>query len=171
MQQNDIWQVFAGGRFFKVDFVELTNWIAQNSLLPSDLVRKGNLRWIEAGKIPALQKYFSGELRPLENPQLEEKAIQFNLEVCFFHEKKEAVFICKKCVKSFCETCPKHYVKIQNCPVCVDCNHKKEIVHDLIKARFCPLCSDIIEKRNLPPKMEQAKLPTFEKLRQMLASK
>lgn len=166
--QNEIWQVVVGDKLYEADFIELTHWIAQRSLLPCDLVKKGNLRWIEAEKIPALQKHFSGEAGPLDRNVNRE---QVNLDVCYFHEEEEAVFTCKKCAKCFCQKCPKHHVKIQKCPVCTNCNHKKEIVHEYIKTRYCPICSEIIEKKNLPQKTDKGKTFGFEKLKRMFASK
>lgn len=48
------WQVEAGGNIYDTSFDEMKLWIAEGSLLRIDRVRKGNLRWIEAGKVPTL---------------------------------------------------------------------------------------------------------------------
>ena len=51
---QEIWQVESNGQIFESNFDEMTLWINQGSLLRIDRVRKNNLRWIEAGKVPAL---------------------------------------------------------------------------------------------------------------------
>src|SRR2546421_12192794 len=57
----EIWQIEASGQVYEAPFEELTAWIAQGSLLRIDRVRKGNLRWIEAGKVPALLDFFNAK--------------------------------------------------------------------------------------------------------------
>lgn len=56
---QEIWQVEAGGQVYQAPFGELGSWIAEGSLLPHDRVRKGNLRWIEAQKVPNLIPFFN----------------------------------------------------------------------------------------------------------------
>ncbi len=57
---NEIWQVDTGGQIYEAtNFDELTQWITDGTLLPQDKVRKGNLRWIEAHKVPTLHKFFN----------------------------------------------------------------------------------------------------------------
>lgn len=58
-QSHEIWQVEANGQLFETNFVEMTEWIVDGSLLRQDKVRKGNLRWIEAGKVPSLVAVFN----------------------------------------------------------------------------------------------------------------
>lgn len=57
--QNEIWQVEVGGQIYEAPMAELPEWIGEGSLQPADLVRKGNLRWIEARKVPALIPFFN----------------------------------------------------------------------------------------------------------------
>lgn len=57
--QNEIWQVEVGGQVYEAPLAELPEWIGEGSLLPADKVRKGNLRWIEARKVPALIPFFN----------------------------------------------------------------------------------------------------------------
>jgi hypothetical protein len=63
MSENvqDIWQVEAAGKVYDTSFDEMTAWIAEGSLIREDKVRKGNLRWIEAGKVPSLIKFFNAK--------------------------------------------------------------------------------------------------------------
>jgi hypothetical protein len=57
--RNEIWQVEVGGKIYEAPLAELPDWIGEGSLLPADKVRKGNLRWIEARKVPALIPFFN----------------------------------------------------------------------------------------------------------------
>ena len=59
--QNDaeIWQVEVNGEIYHADFAELTSWVADGALQPADKIRRGNLRWIEAGKVPVLTAFFN----------------------------------------------------------------------------------------------------------------
>src|SRR5437762_10666853 len=54
-------QVETGGRVLDTDLNEMTAWIADGSLLRIDRVRKSNLRWIEAGKVPQLVEFFNAK--------------------------------------------------------------------------------------------------------------
>lgn len=67
--QNDIWQIEVGGQIYEASLGELPDWIGEGSLQPEDKVRKGNLRWIEARKVPALVPFFNaranGEPMPI----------------------------------------------------------------------------------------------------------
>ncbi len=58
---QEVWHVEANGEIFETNFAEMTEWIAQGSLLRQDKVRKGNLRWIEAGKVPSLISVFNAK--------------------------------------------------------------------------------------------------------------
>lgn len=66
---NEIWQVEVNGTIYEAAFSELAEWIDGGSLLPDDKIRKGNLRWIEARKVPSLVPFFNakaaGEPMPL----------------------------------------------------------------------------------------------------------
>jgi hypothetical protein len=58
--KNEIWQVQVNGQIYEATFQELTEWIAERSLLPTDQVRKKDLRWMQADRVPTLQPYFVG---------------------------------------------------------------------------------------------------------------
>jgi hypothetical protein len=66
---NEIWQVDVNGTVYDAAFSELPEWIEGGSLLPADKVRKGNLRWIEARRVPSLVPFFNavekGESMPV----------------------------------------------------------------------------------------------------------
>ena len=58
---SEMWQVDVSGQIYEAAFSELADWIAEDSLLPQDKVRKGNLRWIEARRVPALTAFFNAK--------------------------------------------------------------------------------------------------------------
>jgi hypothetical protein len=61
MNTQEIWQVEVGGQIYEANFEELAQWIAEGALLPHDKVRRGNLRWISAEKVPALYGFFNAK--------------------------------------------------------------------------------------------------------------
>lgn len=65
-QEN--WQVDVGGQIYESNFDELTKWIDEGSLLPQDFVKRGNLRWIEARKVPSLFPFFNAKEKGLPPP-------------------------------------------------------------------------------------------------------
>lgn len=73
---NEIWQVEVNGQIYEADFEELKQWIADRALLPEDKVRKGEMRWTQAYRIPLLRKVFDGEdavevKTPAQTPEVE----------------------------------------------------------------------------------------------------
>ena len=65
---NEIWQVEVGGQVYEAPFAELGDWIGEGSLHPTDKVRKGNLRWIEARRVPLLVPFFNAKEKGLPMP-------------------------------------------------------------------------------------------------------
>ena len=59
--ENEIWQVMTGDEVYQADLATLKEWIGEGLVRPEDMVRKGNLNWIEAGRTPALRRVFAGE--------------------------------------------------------------------------------------------------------------
>ncbi len=133
---GEIWQVEVGGATCDATFDELTAKIADGSLLRIDRVRKGNLRWIEAGKVPVLVAFFnlkddSKPIAPSITTTSADAPVQSrgNVEVpvppppqptaCSVHSDAPAAYACETCGNSFCKACPNSYggtVKI--CPFC-----------------------------------------------------
>ncbi len=139
---QEIWEVEANGEVRSTNFAEMTAWIGEGSLLRIDRIRKGNLRWIEAGKVPTLLEFFNAKdaseplppgisttktevlgvaappqqfINPPAVPQSSEPAP----DVCSMHPDAPAKYICDTCSNLFCKTCPNSYggsVKI--CPFC-----------------------------------------------------
>ena len=71
MNPIEIWQVDVNGQVYETSFQELTQWIDEGSLLRGDKVRRGNLRWLEAGKIPSLFGFFNAKELGQPMPQIQ----------------------------------------------------------------------------------------------------
>src|SRR5205823_6752934 len=56
---QEFWQLEANGKIFDTNLSEISTWIGEGAVLRQDKVRKGNLRWIEAGKVPGLMAFFN----------------------------------------------------------------------------------------------------------------
>jgi hypothetical protein len=65
---NDSWQAEVLGQIYDTNFAEMTQWIAEGALMPTDKVRRGNLRWLEAGKVPLLVPFFNAKASGAEPP-------------------------------------------------------------------------------------------------------
>ncbi|HYY94565.1 MAG TPA: hypothetical protein VE713_08610, partial [Pyrinomonadaceae bacterium] len=62
--ETEIWQVMTGEEVYQADLQTLKQWIVEGLVQPTDMVRKGNLKWIEAGRAPGLRRVFTGEEQP-----------------------------------------------------------------------------------------------------------
>lgn len=58
---TEIWQIDVNGQIYEAPFNEMAQWIAEGSLLRGDKVRRGSLRWIEAGRVPTLITFFNAK--------------------------------------------------------------------------------------------------------------
>ncbi len=67
---NEIWQVDVNGEIYDTSFEELTNWVLESSVLKTDKVRRGNLRWLEAGKVPMLREFFNAKEQGITPPNV-----------------------------------------------------------------------------------------------------
>lgn len=59
--REEIWQVDVNGQIFESSLAELGEWINDGALLRHDKVRRGNLRWLDAGKVPLLHGFFNAK--------------------------------------------------------------------------------------------------------------
>ena len=59
MESQDIWNVQVEGRVYEAGFTELIEWIEEGAVTSDDLIQKGRLRWLSAGRVPELSPYFS----------------------------------------------------------------------------------------------------------------
>lgn len=143
---TEIWEVEANGQRYEGQFEDLTTWISEGSLLRIDRVRKGTLRWIEAGKVPALTEFFNAKDADMPPPPVittsttevlgvaptpaSAHGFTYNepsatsehspfSEFCALHTEAPTAYVCETCSNSFCKECPNSYggsVKI--CPFC-----------------------------------------------------
>lgn len=72
---NDYWEAEVLGQIYGTNFAELTQWIAEGALLPDDKVRRGNLRFLEAKKVPLLIPFFNAKEQGIEPPTVQTKII------------------------------------------------------------------------------------------------
>jgi hypothetical protein len=63
--ETEIWQVMSQGEVYQADLPTLKQWIGEGVVRPTDMVRKGGLKWIEAGHAPILRRVFTGEEQPV----------------------------------------------------------------------------------------------------------
>lgn len=63
---NEVWQVDVNGQIYDTTFGELPAWIADDALVETDKVRRGELRWLEAGRVPALIPFFNAKAQGRE---------------------------------------------------------------------------------------------------------
>src|SRR4029077_16298824 len=64
---QELWKVECPDGVFEADIETLMQWIGEGIVKSEDRVCKGNLRWIEAYKVPALKRVFDGE-QPIPRP-------------------------------------------------------------------------------------------------------
>src|SRR6266436_1445155 len=57
---QELWKVECPDGVFETDIETLMQWIGEGIVQSEDRVCKGNLRWIEAYKVPALKRVFDG---------------------------------------------------------------------------------------------------------------
>lgn len=68
---QEVWQVDVNGEVYETNFEGLISWIGDGSLLRVDKVRRGNLRWLDAGKIPSLNNFFNAKESGQPMPQVQ----------------------------------------------------------------------------------------------------
>jgi hypothetical protein len=150
--QPEIWRVSTPEGVFEADLDTLKQWISEGCVLPTDKVCKGNLSWIEAGRVPKLKGAFSGEPAPVpglktisfetfveSNPAFANTQTQatttstawgepptvvtpHSTTACHNHPEADPAYVCRMCGALFCKQCPK-------------------FVNG--KVAVCPLCGDL----------------------------
>ena len=70
-QSNEFWQAEVLGQIYETNLSELGQWITEGAVMPTDKVKRGNLRWIEAGKIPLLLPFFNAKESGIEPPPIQ----------------------------------------------------------------------------------------------------
>ena len=59
--ETEVWQSMTHDGVYQADLPTLKQWVAEGLVLPTDKVRKGALKWIEAGRAPLLRRVFAGD--------------------------------------------------------------------------------------------------------------
>ena len=111
LEQTEIWQVEVGGQVYDADAASLIEWINDSALQPHDKVRRGNLRWIEAGKVPHLAVCFKNKTANAA-PRVEVSTTSYQPNIaaaCTNHTDREGKFICSVCSLALCRDCVKSF--------------------------------------------------------------
>lgn len=152
--QPETWRVNTPEGIFETDLETLKQWIVEGCVLPTDKVSKGNLSWIEAGRVPKLKGAFDGDTAPVPEP----KNISFETFVesnpafnnapsttwvepeklvappyaqtgaCQNHPDVNPEYVCRMCGGVFCKACTKFSAKVPLCPSCGDLCHEYRAV-------------------------------------------
>ncbi|HEV7744262.1 MAG TPA: hypothetical protein VGO56_04620 [Pyrinomonadaceae bacterium] len=146
--QVESWRVSTPEGVFETDLETLKQWIVEGCVQPNDKVSKGNLNWLEAGRVPMLREAFAAEVVPYQPgasevaaaplphadvPAQKESArlvvvptksavITAASDTCTTHPEVAGKFVCRECGNSSCDECTKFVgaSKIPLCPVCGD---------------------------------------------------
>lgn len=126
-QSSDFWQAEVSGQVYDTTFAGIAEWVNEGSIRSSDRVRRGNLRWIEAGRVPALLPFFNAKGNGLTLNDVKFKHTEFlnntrridspDSNNCFVHTEQKAVFQCEICLKNYCEICFSDE-QTKDCPMC-----------------------------------------------------
>ena len=121
---NDFWQAEVLGQVYETNLSEMAQWIAEGALMPTDKVKRGNLRWIEAQKIPQLMSFFYARENNLPPPVLEKNTQNSNPAQnpnseqspnCVLHSHETAAYNCEICANLYCKQC---LAISKDCPMC-----------------------------------------------------
>ncbi|HEV8431719.1 MAG TPA: hypothetical protein VGQ41_27715 [Pyrinomonadaceae bacterium] len=137
--QPEVWRVSTIEGIFETDLETLKQWIVEGCVLPTDKVSKGNLSWIDAGRVPKLKRAFEGHVDPIPEPPSFETFVEStstpanawieppavvapaNTNACHNHPEANPEYVCRMCGAVFCKDCPKIVGgKIPMCPLCGD---------------------------------------------------
>ena len=158
--QPEVWRVSTVEGIFETDLETLKQWIIEGCVLPTDKVSKGNLSWIEAGRVPKLKGAFDGDPTPapppvsnsfetwVENgstftsPQSHSTAVVASVapstNACHNHPEATPEYVCRMCGELFCKECPKFVSgKVPVCPLCGDlCREYRAVKEKTARAEF-----------------------------------
>ena len=151
--QPEVWRVSTPEGIFETDLETLKQWIVEGCVLPTDKVSKGNLSWIDAGRVPKLKGAFDGDTAPapeqknisfetfvesnpaFSNPPstpattwVEPVAPVASTSACQNHPDAAPEFVCRMCGGVFCKACTKFSAKVPLCPSCGDLCHEYRAV-------------------------------------------
>ena len=130
--QPEVWRVSTPEGIFETDLETLKQWILEGCVLPTDKVCKGNLSWIDAGRVPKLKGAFNGETTPAPEPPT--VVAQPGAPACQNHADADPAYVCRMCGGLFCKTCPKFVnSKVPVCPACGDLCHEYGVVIEKVE--------------------------------------
>ena len=152
--QPDVWRVSTPEGVFETDLESLKQWIGEGCVLPTDKVSKGNLSWIDAGRVPQLKGAFNGEVTPVPEPASDRSShstsatdwveparvvvAPSNTGGCQNHPGTAPEYVCRMCGAVFCKACPKFVSgKVPVCPSCGDlCHEYRAVTEKTARAKF-----------------------------------
>ena len=65
MEVQEAWRVQVDDRIYVAELDELVEWIKEGAVASDDLVQKGNLRWLSAGRVPELSVHYYKRTAPV----------------------------------------------------------------------------------------------------------
>ena len=158
--QPEVWRVSTPEGVFETDLETLKQWILEGCVLPTDKVSKGNLSWIDAGRVPKLKGAFNGDATPAPKPvsqvstepsavapgqsrplvdlpssttwvEPEPVVTPPSTSVCQNHPQADPAYVCRMCGAVLCKDCPRFVSsKVPVCPLCGDLCHEYRAVTD-----------------------------------------
>ena len=149
--QPEVWRVSTPEGIFETDLETLKQWILEGCVLPGDKVSKGNLSWIDAGRVPKLKGAFNGEVTPVAEPvsnAVEEPATAWveparvpvtpSTVACHNHPDAAPDYTCRKCGAVLCKQCTKFVrERVPLCTLCGDlCHEYRAVTEKRARAQF-----------------------------------
>ena len=133
--QPEVWRVSTIEGIFETDLESLKQWIVEGCVLPTDKVSKGNLSWIEAGRVPQLKGAFSGEPAPASAQKI---SFETFAQACHNHPDAPPDYVCRMCGALLCKQCPKFAAgKVPVCSLCGDlCHEYRAVTEKSARAAF-----------------------------------
>ena len=150
--QPETWRVNTPEGIFETDLETLKQWILEGCVLPTDKVSKGNLSWIDAGRVPKLKGAFNGEVTPVAEPvstPFEEPATTWvepervpaatpSTIACHNHPEAAPEYVCRQCATLLCKACTKFVRdRVPLCSLCGDlCHEYRSVTEKKARANF-----------------------------------
>ena len=150
--QPETWRVNTPEGIFETDLETLKQWILEGCVLPTDKVSKGNLSWIDAGRVPKLKGAFNGEVTPVAEPvsnSVEEPATTWvepervpaatpAATACHNHPEAAPEYVCRQCAALLCKACTKFVRdRVPLCSLCGDlCHEYRAVTEKKVRANF-----------------------------------